>query len=1059
MSYMNRPPPNGYSNGDSGGHLRRFDFETSSVDTSADERSRSRGPGGYGGLGGRPFPQQVQGVARLDRTRANRRSRGEPEWNDSRSRSRAAARYGAQGGQVDEILRYIQTHWTPLASPTCNPVKIALQLNDPSSLGLADQHDQFREVHQQLQNALKVIVNEHHQGFNSSIGTFHKIQAAIHASQQRVRMLRAGLEEAKSSLGMGKSELRGLGERSRGFESMLETIDSIEQLQLVPERLEAQISEKRFLGAVETLQEALQRIRKPEMEDIGALSELRVYLSNQEHSLTDILIEELHSHLYLKSPYCEERWKAHLRRNESSNPSAFDSEERAMHRFLETFDGRKRMQEDTTKNPEADTFYYIQLLVEALSRMGTLDTAASATNERLPTEMFKAHDRALDEVEQRHPATLRSATGRQQNLSLYEGPNGEKKATLVDLLNTLYAKFEAIAEGHRVLHDVTAAILKREMPADRAMLNRSFRELWSLLQNEMRSLLHDYVVTSGHLDGRRRRKQDDASTNIFNPKPRDRKKKMFKLTDTLSGPTESKEKSELVTEREDLEFMFKASVPGLVNSSSAHSTTKNEGETLDRSGTGHKLLVEPSVFNMGILLPPSLAFLNNLKNVVPPYSSVVPSTLTNFLDDFLINVFYPQLDETLLDLCNHTFNDVDAFQSDPGWQAHATKPIFKGTARFFELIEAFCKMLDSLPHDQSFSQLIIGQMRGYYDKCYQWSKGLLQKVQMSEDSSAPPGMRLAADLATSGEVSEVVIQLLKAEGKERDVLAWKEAELLLRMVKRQKIEDADLLNDRKALAVLCALHVSMKWLAARCSSLRYISLRALDSTHSQPSKNGGRWAAENLQTSTSLPTSPTGDEDTPYLPLSRETAEEFDAVLMSLTELSTLILRTLHIDLRLQLLQGVYKAMDTTYALGQPYNDPDPAILTLATSLSSYDAQLSTHLLPAQYAFLTSHLHVLVNNALTGLVSSIPTMDAYGNARMQLNVLVLQQSLKNVQVDADLSKAARFYELGEHGPEALVERGKGEGFAGDELKALVRLCWDEEMHGGKEGLEGIVGRL
>ena len=962
---------------------------------------------------------------------------------------------------MDEILRYIQVHWAPLASPSCNPIKTALQLNDPSSLGLADQHESFREVHQQLQNALKVIVNEHHQGFNSSIGTFHKIQAAIHASQQRVRMLRAGLVEAKSSLGVGKTELRGLGERSRGLEKMLETIDSIEQLQQVPERLEAQISEKRFLGAVETLQEALQRIRKPEMEDIGALSEMRVYLSNQEHSLTDILIEELHSHLYLKSPYCEERWKAHLRRNESSNPSTFDSEERAMHRFLDSFDGSKKMQEDTSRNPEADTFYYIQLLVESLSRMGTLDAAASATNERLPTEMFKAHDRALDEVEQRHPATLRSAASRQQNLSLYEGPNGEKKATLEDLLNTLYAKFEAIAEGHRVLHDVTASILKREMPADRAMLNRSFRELWSLLQNEMRSLLHDYVVTSGHLDGRRRRKQDDASTNIFNPKPRDRKKKMFKLADTLSGSTESKEKNELVTEREDLEFMFKASVPGLVNSSMGHSTTKSEGETLDRSGTGHKLLVEPSVFNMGILLPPSLTFLNNLKSVVPPYSSVVPSTLTNFLDDFLINVFFPQLEETLLDLCNHTFNDVDAFQSDPGWQAHASKPIFKGTARFFELIEAFCKMLDSLPHDQSFSQLIIGQLRGYYDKCYQWSKGLLQKVQMSEDSSAPPGMRLAADLATSGDVSDVVIQLLKAEGKERDVLAWKEAELLLRMVKRQKIEDADLLNDRKALGVLCTLHVSMKWLAARCSSIRYISPRALDSSSAQPSKQGGRWAAQNLQSTAGLPSAngTAADDGTPYLPLNAETAAEFDAVLASFTELSTLVLRTLHIDLRLQLLQGIYKALDTTYALGQPYNDPDPAILALSASLGSYDAQLSTHLLVPQYTFLTSHLHVLANNALTGLVSSIPAMDGYGNGRMQLNVLVLQQSLKNVQPDADLNKAARFYELGAEGPEAVVERGKGEGFAADELKALVRLCWDADEHGGKEKMEEMVAKL
>ena len=44
-----------------------------------------------------------------------------------------------------------------MASDDCIPIKVALQLMDNSSLGLADQYDQFQEVHQQLQNALKVI--------------------------------------------------------------------------------------------------------------------------------------------------------------------------------------------------------------------------------------------------------------------------------------------------------------------------------------------------------------------------------------------------------------------------------------------------------------------------------------------------------------------------------------------------------------------------------------------------------------------------------------------------------------------------------------------------------------------------------------------------------------------------------------------------------------------------------------------------------------------------------------------------------------------------------------
>jgi exocyst complex component 4 len=122
---------------------------------------------------------------------------------------------------------------------------------------------------------------------------------------------------------------------------MIQMLSLIEQLQLVPDKLEARISEKRFLGAVDILQDALRMIRKSEMQDIGALSDLRIYLSNQEHSLTDILIEELHNHLYLKSPYCEDRWKVYAQnqtKGELSERTQAEVRGRQLYHFLEKLD-------------------------------------------------------------------------------------------------------------------------------------------------------------------------------------------------------------------------------------------------------------------------------------------------------------------------------------------------------------------------------------------------------------------------------------------------------------------------------------------------------------------------------------------------------------------------------------------------------------------------------------------------------------------------------------------------------------------------------------------------
>jgi exocyst complex component 4 len=187
----------------------------------------------------------------------------------------------------------------------------------------------------------------------------------------------------------------------------------------------------------------------------------------------------------------------------------------------------------------------------------------------------------------------------------------------------------------------------------------------------MRSLLHDYLATDGDLTYRGGQGKS-SSSSVFSRAPRDKNKRMFKLADM------DLKSSELTTERDDLEFILKSSVPGLVSDSKRPDDVSSaNGSNIDGSATGHKLLVEPSVFNMGVLLPPSLDFLNRLKEVVPPGSDIVMSTLTSFLDDFLVNVFHPQLDETLIEMSAQAFIELDAFQQEPQWMHHSKKPIFK----------------------------------------------------------------------------------------------------------------------------------------------------------------------------------------------------------------------------------------------------------------------------------------------------------------------------------------------------------------------------------------------
>ncbi|KAF2238753.1 hypothetical protein EV356DRAFT_479326 [Viridothelium virens] len=1043
------------------------DSSSRSRERAEEQPSRRAGrPGGYGGYGGfgdiRNYqPSPVGKPAELERRRANRRSGDKDKWNNSRSRSRPEGSPGVGDGtrQMEDVLGYIDRQWAFMTERECVPVQIALKLLDTSSLGLANQYGQFKDTNQQLHDALKTIVNEHHQGFNSSIGTFHKIQSSIQASQARVRDLKESLVQARFNLSTTKPELKGFATTSQNYDDMLQLLALIEEVQLVPEKLEGRISEKRFISAVEVLQDALRLIRRSDMENIGALSDLRVYLSNQEHSLTDILIEELHSHLYLKSPYCENRWKVHTQAQSkgggSDAPSSIlDSGRRHLYEFLDGLDTSAHMTEDVNRNPEADTFRYIQLILESLNKMGRLETAMESIEQRMPVELFRIVEKSNTEVDQRHPSSLRGFTSTQQvGIEIITSGTDARSRVLRDLLWTIYTKFEAIAEGHRAVHDIVAGISRRDGFGDTASMTGNFKELWKLYQNEIKSLLHDYLATDG---GYGAGTSGERGGSVFQRSQRDRAKKMFKLADLDDKATE------LATEREDLEAILKSSVPGLVSDSRKQDgVVSTDTNTLqDGSATGHKLLIDPTVFNMGVLLPPSLTFLDRLKEIVPPGPDIIMSTLTSFLDDFLVNVFQPQLDETLMDLCAQIFVELDAFQTDAQWESYAQKPIFKGTIRFYNLVSAVCTMLSSLPHDQAFSQLIITQMSTYFDKCRGWFKAMVSRPQFQGGGGRT--LKAAAFFAESGDLSDVVSALSdpSLDGAAFQQLIDKEVEHLILSTRERPLEDSDLVSDRKNIAALCLLYTSMKWLGARAKSLRYISHRAVDSSRST-SRSGPkrRWTA--LGSSENSPISDLDDRSA-YLPLNPETAQIFDSVVNNYHYLADLVLRTLHLELRVHTLHHLTSSLAGAYALSSPVGEPDPGILTLNADLNGFDEELSTYFRLPQRRFVTTGLGVLMDALLLHAAARVNTMNEHGCGRMQLDILVLQQNLKNIEPAASLHRSAEFFALFSQGPDAVVGRAKeaqaarekGEElgavvFSYDEMKVLVELCYSEAVRGDK----------
>lgn len=182
--------------------------------------------------------------------------------------------------------------------------------------------------------------------------------------------------------------------------------------------------------------------------------------------------------------------------------------------------------------------------------------------------------------------------------------------------------------------------------------------------------------------------------------------------------------------------------------------------------------------------------------------------------------------------------------------------------------------------------------------------------------------------------------------------------------------------------------------------------------------------------------------------------------------LSTLALQTLHLEIRTQILFALHASFKSTYVLDAELNEPEPSIIALNTTLVAFDTEVSTYIPPAQYAHITTGLAPLMDRYCLELSTHIAAMNANGCALMQLNILVLQQNLKNVEEKAELPFSALFFDLFTAGPDAIVARAKkhgkgfgvgGDGFGYETVKRLMELCYSERL--GSERREvGVAAR-
>lgn len=889
-----------------------------------------------------------------------------------------------------------------------------------------------------------------------------------------------------------RTVLKDLRESSERYDQMIQILDDIETLKAVPDKLEQQISQKFFLSAYSTLSDALKISEKENLQNIATLQPIKAYLATQESLLFNILIKELNNHLYLKSPYCDSRWHTYkhgsgetgdfeqmledkIKFDLSEKSSSF-SETSLLDGFLTT--SKNEFVELQNENAEENSFYYIRLVIETLGKLGRLPNAFDILALDLPIELHKIVDKTIAEVIQRSPKSMTALTTSKKSpyaifeVGLEAGDNS--LAALKDLTWTLYSKFIAVLQAHRVIYEVSQMIYDAGKQDQGALPPYDFSAAYAAVETEISGLLDSYVTDKSMvlplpLSEQSISFQLNKGSDILYRRPRDKRKLLFKFSNIDLNHDELKE------QHEQLKKALEKSVPGLVSAANSDLADDEFNPYLPLESTStHQLIVPPIVVNIRVMIEPTVQFFQKVMTIFP---TKAPKPSDDFVEKFLITTCVPQLEQALgnvfeATLCGPDGTVADVFEYSTKWNKVSKLPILKAMIAFMELIQRTCSLLStSNIYRQYYAGLVLQLIQRFVNlvKNHYESKVVYQEA--SDDrsgysSTGPSKPTTKRKLAAVWVANPHTRQLLSStspyeyddnysDSNEPPYKQEFEFYHSKRSAQKTKnptpITESDLLSFSMYQSI-AALVTSLRWLSVKLRKLRRVGEtdKAGDDVNlfnNLSTKLRKRWVLlDEFKSSNADNTTDAIILDDVGLTLAGESISIFDKEVDAIDQLADTCVLTLKADLRCRTIYYIDKTMkEGQYYLDADTEERDVYIAKLDAAIINCDAITTESLVADDKSVVVAGLAKFIDELLITAADGLQYLNEYGLKKMGNNICVFQQILKSISESpqsVDFSRSLAFYNLTKNSSLALLELAKARetgGFSHDELKTVLRL--------------------
>ncbi|KAI8324702.1 hypothetical protein GQ54DRAFT_55838 [Martensiomyces pterosporus] len=961
--------------------------------------------------------------------------------------------------QAEDVIWQLPRSLDGIKRQDFNPVALALQMMDSSSLGKS--YDEFQYHYAQLNESLDGIVNEYYGGFNDSILTFSGLHDRIQGASSSVNHVKSNLHKVRRMILEERGSLDQLYTKSNQLGAIVAILNRIEEVKKLPDELAGYVREKKFLTAVSKLVQDTQFVFDPELNPIEALSGLRQQLEKERGELLRLIIDELHNHIYLKSPYCERKTGVEGEDGDhgagsdaGENGTAAGTSQRAAggskggdllgHRRRKGSRKVKKTDSSDEDNPETDSFAYVEMLLESLVTLDNTSEAMQEIKSSISLELSRLIDGIVSEVEERNKALIvKSKVVDQQDDGLVQATDRE---ILFDFARILFARLETVLEYHDFVLDVVHSLDRRERYSvssassanERVRRTRlySINDVWSAMKTEILALLKDYLIpedkrTMGNIDITRSSGMKSGVKDLFhmesNPEISDTVEALYSQIEgrfqDMTTSTHSKKKDVGITT--------------IVDEYSDHQTSLQ-----------HKMLVEASIDHAPTLLNMALSFTKRVSPLLASVTSTAAapsvrrsmigdiSTLSTqppsqqgaakeqdpdeYLQVFFKKIFLPRAETHAMQLFDAVTSASDAFHIDPNTYFNG-RPIFRSAAALVPLFHSFGRLLNNLNSFRGENWGILLQLSTkYYERCW----GLFRELIRSPDNQTYTSVKWA----DTPDLLQLFDRKLKQAGSQARNDQGVDTENEIRLEEKLKTERSlhlsELIFDVKRLVFIAQLHQTLEWLLLQLNKVSSERAKILN-------KHDGPVASALLK---------------------RHDADRAKVV-DRYRALSVQCLMVLRVEVRAHCTYYLDLATrEGDYFLDGDTPEPDQYIQALNADISTIEEKMEGCLPGDRLNLVFGGISILMSHTLITNTRYIKHLNDSGNRKMIRNILALQQNLTNIALpeESGLDKARKFYELYELGADGILKHIAENGalFTFENYRRLIEFIYSSDGQAG-----------